>query len=82
MFLTLILLCVPAFLVAAAGLLAGLVFLSRLSMPRVQRSGTVTLILPLTGEADGLVALLRALAAQTLPVRRLLICVEGVHDPA
>ena len=82
MFLTLTLLCVPAFLVAAAGLLAGLVFLSRLSMPRVQRSGTVTLILPLTGEAAGLAALLRALAAQTLPVRRLLICVEGRHDPA
>jgi len=80
--LTLILLCVPAFLVAAAGLLAGLVFLSRLSMPRVQRSGTVTVILPLTGEAAGLAALLRALAAQTLPVRRLLICVEGRHDPA
>ncbi|EXI81796.1 MAG: hopanoid biosynthesis associated glycosyl transferase protein HpnI [Candidatus Accumulibacter appositus] len=82
MSLTLIVLCVPAFLVAAAGLLAGLVFMSALSMPRVQRSGTVTMILPLTGEAVGLAALLRALEVQTLPARRLLICVEGRHDPA
>ncbi len=82
MSLTLILLCAPAFLVAAAGLLAGLVFLSALGMPRVQRGGTVTLILPLTGNAAGLAALLRALEAQTLPARRLLICVEDRHDPA
>lgn len=80
--LTLIALCVPAFVVAAAGLLAGLVFLARLSRPRAQRAGTATLILPLTGEAAGLAVLLRALEAQTLPARRLLICVEGRHDPA
>lgn len=80
--LTLFFLCTPAFLVAAAGLLAGLTFLSSLRLPRVQRSGTVTLILPLTGEAEGLDALLRAIETQTLQPRRLLICLEGTKDPA
>lgn len=74
--------CAPGFLVAAAGLLAGLVFLAGLCLPRVQRAGAVTLILPLTGEAAGLAALLRALAAQSLAPRRLLICLEGTDDPA
>ena len=82
MSLTHLLLVAPAFLVAAAGLLAGLVFLFRLSLPRVQRAGSVTLILPLTGHAPGLGGLLRALEAQTLPARRLLVCVEDARDPA
>jgi len=80
--LTFLLLCAPGLLVAAAGLLAGFVFLAGLRLPRVQRGGVVTLILPLTGEARGLLTLLRAIEAQTLSPRRLLICVESTFDPA
>ncbi|MCB1943901.1 MAG: hypothetical protein KDI53_17945, partial [Candidatus Accumulibacter sp.] len=78
----LLVLCVPAFLVAAAGLLAGFVFLGSLRLPRVQRCGAATLILPLTGEAAGLGDLLRAIEAQSLAPRRLLICLESRDDPA
>jgi hypothetical protein len=53
-----------------------------LRLPRVSRTGPVTLILPLTGPAPGLEALLAALAAQTLPPRRLVVGIESVADPA
>jgi hypothetical protein len=80
--LTVLLLCSAAFLIAVSGLLAGLVFLSRLHLPKTQRVGAVTLILPLTGEASDLRVLLGAIEAQTLQPRRLLICLESIHDPA
>ena len=82
MLLPIFVLCAPAVIVAAVGLFAGLFFLSRVSLPRVQRTGKVTLILPLTGKSMGLVKLLNTLESQTLRPRRLLICVEDEHDPA
>ncbi|MDN3567531.1 glycosyltransferase [Paeniroseomonas aquatica] len=44
--------------------------------------GGVTLILPLAGPTPALAALFRALAAQTLRPRRLIVAVEGPADPA
>lgn len=44
--------------------------------------GAVTLILPLAGHTPALEALFRALAAQTLRPRRLIVAVEGPADPA
>lgn len=46
------------------------------------RPGTVTLILPLTGDQPGLADLFAALAAQEFAARRLLVAVESAHDPA
>lgn len=66
----------------ALGLLGALIFVRRLRLPRVHRSGFVTLILPLTGNAPGLDHLLRALNTQTLVPRRLIISVETSLDPA
>ena len=77
-----VVLLIPAFIVAAAGLLAGLASLLIVRLPKVQRTGTVSLILPLTGSADNLDKLLHAIEAQTLQPRRLLICLEGTSDPA
>jgi len=54
----------------------------RLRLPSDPVTGTVTLILPLTGEAPQLDGLLARLAAQTLAPRRLLIAVESTDDPA
>ncbi len=53
-----------------------------LRLPVMHRDGQVTLILPLTGAAPGLEALLAALAAQTLRPRRLVVGVESAADPA
>ncbi len=55
---------------------------ARLRLPRRHAHGQVTLILPLTGPAPGLEALLAALAAQTMPPRRLVVAVESAEDPA
>ena len=66
----------------ALGLLASLIFLRRLGLPRAHRSGSVTLILPLTGKAPHLDRLLRALDMQTLRPRRLIVSVESKEDPA
>jgi hypothetical protein len=74
--------CLLGLAVSVLGLVAALLFLRRLSLPKVQRQGSVTLILPLTGPAPGLEALVQALALQDLPPRRLVISVESVRDPA
>jgi hypothetical protein len=74
--------CLLGLAVSALGLLASLLFLRRLSLPKVQRQGRATLILPLTGPAPGLEGLVQALATQSIPPRRLVISVEGVQDPA
>jgi len=66
----------------ALGLLGALIFVKRLRLPRIHRSGFVTLILPLTGNAPGLDHLLRALDTQSLVPRRLIISVETSLDPA
>lgn len=47
-----------------------------------RRPGTVTLILPLTGDQPGLPDLFAALAAQEFRARRLIVAVESAHDPA
>ncbi|WP_295392410.1 glycosyltransferase [uncultured Thiodictyon sp.] len=75
-------LCMPALLVSALGFYTALLFLHHLQLPTRHRDGLVTLILPLTGAAQGLEGLLNALAAQTLRPRRLIIGVEGSADPA
>lgn len=53
-----------------------LVFLRRARPARVHRAGRVALILPLAGAPSGLPALLRALAAQSLPPARLIVATE------
>jgi len=73
---------VAALLLSALGLAAALYFLGRLRLPRLHRDGVVTLILPLTGNAPNLESLLRALEAQTLRPRRLIVSVESTRDPA
>lgn len=77
-----VVLAVAALLVSALGLLGALVFLGRLRLPRVRRSGLVTLILPLTGKAPALERLVTALEGQSLVPRRLIVSVESVQDPA
>jgi cellulose synthase/poly-beta-1,6-N-acetylglucosamine synthase-like glycosyltransferase len=78
--------CLPIGLLAlvfsALSLYAAILFLRHLHLPKVHRSGLVTLILPLTGKAPGLKELLGALDAQSLAPRRLIICVESTEDPA
>ena len=71
-----------ALLVSALGLWAAVVFLGRLRLPMIHRSGSVTLVLPLTGPALGLDSLLQALEGQSLVPRRLIVGVESVQDPA
>jgi hypothetical protein len=71
-----------ALLETALGLLAALLFMRRVGLPRAKAVGAVTLILPLTGKAPFLDRLLRALDSQTLPPRRLIVSVEDPHDPA
>ncbi|MFT8245346.1 glycosyltransferase [Roseomonas sp. BN140053] len=56
--------------------LASLVWARRSRPAAVQRSGRVTLILPLAGHPPGLPVLLEALAAQTLRPARLILAVE------
>ena len=63
-------------------LLAGLRHLLRLKRPANQTSGTVSVILPLTGKSDDLEALVARLNAQTHKPRRLIITVESEADPA
>ncbi len=72
----------PALLIGLA--FTGLAFWRwrRLRMPAVRKDGQVTLILPLTGPAPGLEALLGALARQTLTPRRLVVAIESEADPA
>ena len=67
---------------SALGLWAAVVFLGRLRLPGIHRSGSVTLVLPLTGPALGLDSLLQALEGQSLVPRRLIVSVESVQDPA
>ena len=71
-----------ALLVSALGLWAAVVFLGRLRLPMIHRSGSVTLVLPLTGPAPGLDSLLQALEGQSLVPRRLIVGVESVEYPA
>jgi hypothetical protein len=70
--------------VATAVISLGLtrLYQQRLRLPSDPVAGTVTLILPLTGEAPQLDDLLARLAGQTLRPRRLLIAVESTDDPA
>jgi hypothetical protein len=68
--------------ISGLALVAAVVYLRRLQLPRSTTPGRATLILPLTGLAPGLEDLLDALAAQTLRPRRLLIAVEARADPA
>ena len=68
---------IGALSLAAAWLHAG-----RLRTTHVERHGTATLLLALTGEARGLDRLVRALERQTLKPRRLVIAVESADDPA
>lgn len=75
-------LALVAILISLLGLWGALVFLGRLRLPTVHRSGLVTLVLPLTGPAPGLELLLRALGTQSLLPRRLIVSVESVQDPA
>lgn len=53
-----------------------------LRRPAIHRTGRVTLVMPLTGPAPGLEALIAAFAAQTLAPRRLVIGIESEADPA
>ena len=71
-----------ALLVSGLALLGGLLYQHRLGLPRVQRDGRVSLVLALTGRAPGIDTLLRALEAQTLLPRRLILAVESTQDPA
>lgn len=71
-----------ALVFSALGLYATILFLRHLHLPKVRRSGLVTLILPLTGKVPGLEGLLSALDTQSLVPRRLIICVESTDDPA
>ena len=71
-----------ALVFSALSLYAAILFLRHLHLPKVHRGGRVTLILPVTGQAPGLEALLGALDAQSLVPRRLIICVESAGDPA
>jgi Glycosyl transferase family 21 len=59
-------------------------FAARLRVPGgpVEAVGGATLVLPATGRLDGFEDLLKALAAQTLPARRLIVTVESADDPA
>lgn len=63
-------------------LLTGLHYLARLRLPATARPARVSILLPLTGELPRLHALLAALAAQSLPPRRLIVAVESTADPA
>lgn len=63
-------------------LLAGLHYLARLRLPATAQPARVSILLPLTGELPRLPALLAALAAQSLPPRRLIVAVESTADPA
>jgi len=78
-----------AFLLALAGLFCNLlsvasavVRLAKLQKPRVRRTLTTTVILPITGAAEGLETVIAALEGQTLPPRRLIVSVESRDDPA
>jgi hypothetical protein len=75
-------LAVAALLLSVLGLWGALIFLRRLRLPKAHRSGSVTLILPLTGQAPGLESLLQALEGQSLAPRRLIVSVESMQDPA
>ncbi len=79
---TVVVLAAVALFETALGLLASLIFLGRLGLPRAHRSGSVTLIMPLTGNAPHLDRLLRALDRQSLRPRRLIVSVESKEDPA
>jgi hypothetical protein len=68
-------LAVVALLISGLGLVGALLYLRGLGLPRVQRDGQVSLVLALTGRAPGLESLLRALEAQTLVPRRLILAV-------
>jgi hypothetical protein len=57
-------------------------FLRGLTAPVAVPDAAVTLVMALTGDGPGLPRLLRALEAQTLRPRRLLIAVESADDPA
>ena len=63
-------------------LLPGLWFLARFRAPSLPEAGCVTLLLCATGRNPHLPALFAALAAQTLPPRRLVVAVESEADPA
>lgn len=51
-------------------------------LPHEQAEARASLILPLTGAAPQLAAIIRLLAAQRLPPRRLIVAVEAEDDPA
>lgn len=63
-------------------LLPALWFLARFRAPSLPEEGRVTLLLCTTGRNPHLPALFAALAAQTLPPRRLVVAVESEADPA
>lgn len=56
--------------------------LFRLQRPRVEKKVAATVILPITGASPQLETLMRALNAQTLQPRRLIVSVESRDDPA
>lgn len=68
--------------IGGLSVLAVVLFLRGLAIPVAAPDAPVTLVMALTGHADGLPRLLSALEAQTLRPRRLLIAVESAEDPA
>jgi hypothetical protein len=56
--------------------------LFRLRQPNARRKAVATLILPITGPSPYLGQLVKAIEAQTLQARRLIISVESITDPA
>jgi glycosyl transferase family 21 len=67
---------------ALGSLALALLFASHLRIPDERPAARVTLVLPLTGSNPTLEELLAALAAQSLPPRRLIVAVESRDDPA
>ncbi|MBU0499549.1 MAG: hypothetical protein KJ558_06910 [Gammaproteobacteria bacterium] len=76
------LLVLPSLIQGMVGLYLSLLFLRKLRLPAVHRSGAATLILPLTGASPGLSALLHSINTQSISCRRLIISVESHEDPA
>ena len=68
--------------IGALSVLAVALFRRGLTVPVAVPDAAVTLVMALTGRAEGLPRLLTALETQTLRPRRLLIAVESADDPA
>ncbi|HEY2540723.1 MAG TPA: hypothetical protein VGI28_14695, partial [Stellaceae bacterium] len=67
---------------ALAALVLTLLFTAHLRIPDDRPDARVSLVLPLTGPNPTLEELLDALAAQSLPPRKLIVAVESRDDPA